>query len=199
MSYVPRAFVCVQCEKPFSVQPSKVLAMHERGLCSRQCLGEAAKETRVCPSCRATFRAYRTHKDRFCTKTCRTTGKTTLVSCLECGDAFRVKPYRVRAGEAKYCSATCKGRAQDEGRTSADHRFRRSSEYRAWRADVFARDDFTCQECYRRGGWLEADHIKSFNLFPELRLVVGNGRTLCKPCHKLTPTYGGRSRRPKAA
>ncbi len=186
-------FVCIECREPFSVAPSKVLPMHRSGLCSRRCLGEAAKETLTCPVCDRVFRAYRTHKTRFCSATCRATGKTTLITCQECGDRFRIKPYRL--AEARYCSLACKGRGQDEGRTDADHRFRRSPPYREWRAGVFTRDDFTCQLCGQRGGWLEADHIKSFNLFPDLRLSLENGRTLCRPCHRLTPTYGARSRR----
>jgi len=63
-------------------------------------------------------------------------------------------------------------------------------EYRFWREAVFKRDDWTCQICNRRGGKLQADHIKPYSLFPELRLDLSNGRTLCIECHKKTPTYG---------
>lgn len=40
----------------------------------------------------------------------------------------------------------------------------------------------------------EADHIKPFAYFPELRLDVNNGQTLCKDCHKKTPTWGERAK-----
>lgn len=64
-------------------------------------------------------------------------------------------------------------------------RLRQSSEYKAWRQAVFARDNWTCQKCGKRGGAMEADHIKLFSRHPELRFAVENGRTLCKaPCHR---------------
>ena len=68
---------------------------------------------------------------------------------------------------------------------------RHSLEYRLWRESVFQRDNYTCIWCGdNRGGNLEADHIRPFALFPELRFVLENGRTLCINCHKTTNTYG---------
>jgi 5-methylcytosine-specific restriction endonuclease McrA len=62
-------------------------------------------------------------------------------------------------------------------------------EYRIWRVAVFTRDNYTCQECGVRGKYMEADHIKPWALYPELRYAIDNGRTLCKPCHMKTETY----------
>lgn len=67
------------------------------------------------------------------------------------------------------------------------------AEYRDWRKTVFARDDYTCLWCGKRGVELNADHIKPFALYPELRLEISNGRTLCVPCHETTDTYKGRT------
>ena len=64
-------------------------------------------------------------------------------------------------------------------------------EYRSWRKDVFKRDNYTCVECGDScGGNLEAHHIKGWIDFPDLRLDVSNGITLCKECHKKTDNYG---------
>lgn len=70
--------------------------------------------------------------------------------------------------------------------------FWQSPEYKEWRRKVFERDSYTCKFCgissksARKRVCLEAHHIKKFSSYPELRLVVENGITLCKPCHKIT-------------
>lgn len=74
---------------------------------------------------------------------------------------------------------------------SIEKTIRHSPEYKEWRNKVFERDNYTCQECRKTGGYLEADHIKPFALHPDLRLEILNGRTLCRPCHRKTPTFGG--------
>lgn len=57
-------------------------------------------------------------------------------------------------------------------------------EYEEWRKSVFERDNYTCQKCNVRGGDLEAHHINSYKEYPDLRLDINNGITLCKKCHK---------------
>lgn len=81
------------------------------------------------------------------------------------------------------------------GITTENNRIRSSMEYREWRKKVFERDNYTCQHCNKRGGiTLHADHIKQFALYPDLRLDVNNGRTLCLDCHKKTDTYSAKKR-----
>jgi 5-methylcytosine-specific restriction endonuclease McrA len=66
---------------------------------------------------------------------------------------------------------------------------RSSQEYANWRLKVFERDGFKCVACGdNRGGNLQAHHILSFAKYPELRLEVSNGTTVCDKCHnKLHP------------
>ena len=78
----------------------------------------------------------------------------------------------------------------DGTRRSASKIERQSVEYRLWRESVFKRDGWSCQICGTSGCEVQADHIKPFALYPELRFAIDNGRTLCIPCHKATPTYG---------
>lgn len=96
----------------------------------------------------------------------------------------------------KYCSYDCsrkhqrdyvlKGKAHPRWKGGIAKRRRWTFEYIQWRKSVFERDNYTCQFCKKRGGDLEADHIKGWAEYPEFRFEVSNGRTLCLPCHRTT-------------
>lgn len=80
----------------------------------------------------------------------------------------------------------------DGTKTPLNMKIRHSVEYKLWREAVYRRDKYKCVWCGVVGGKLEADHIKSFSQFPELRFAIDNGRTLCKSCHKTTSNYGNK-------
>lgn len=85
------------------------------------------------------------------------------------------------------------------GITEINQKIRTTLEYRLWREAVFKRDNYTCVWCFAKNGngktvVLNADHIKQFAHYPELRFAIDNGRTLCKSCHKKTNTYGNSSK-----
>lgn len=59
-----------------------------------------------------------------------------------------------------------------------------SIDYKELRKNVFARDDYTCQMCYKlSNGDLQLHHIKEVCKNHELILVNNNCITLCKVCH----------------
>jgi len=81
--------------------------------------------------------------------------------------------------------------------------------YREWRTAIFTRDNFTCVLCSKTGVYVEADHypvrfvdilrknkIETVDQALECKKLwdVGNGRTLCKPCHLKTITWGRKPR-----
>lgn len=182
---------CVRCGKPFSITPT----YYKRGVrrCSLAC-ATAGKRGRP-KSLEHRYKiglAQRGKRHSWITPD----GRKRLSLALR----GRKRPPRDAAWSAKI-SAALVGRPRFDRRgplnpmwrggiSSEHHRIRQSAEYKTWRKAVFERDNHTCQTCGMPGGNLEADHIKPFALFPELRFDVSNGRTLCRPCHRNTPTWG---------
>ena len=71
-----------------------------------------------------------------------------------------------------------------KGETAASKdRLRHQIEMRLWREAIFARDNWTCQKCKKRGGKLVGHHIQNYAEYPELRFAIDNGITLCRDCH----------------
>ena len=60
---------------------------------------------------------------------------------------------------------------------------RKTKEHRHWRNAVLERDGHRCTECSISDTRLDAHHIKSFTLFPELRFDINNGIAVCVSCH----------------
>jgi len=80
----------------------------------------------------------------------------------------------------------------NDNSTSRNQIIRSSLEYKLWREAVFKRDNWACIWCGNKGK-LNADHIKPFAYYPELRFAIDNGRTLCVKCHKSTDTYANKA------
>lgn len=70
------------------------------------------------------------------------------------------------------------------GVTPIQEKIRKSLKYVTWRKDVFERDKYTCSNCGKVGGELNAHHIKKFYKHKELRFDINNGITLCESCHR---------------
>lgn len=117
--------------------------------------------------------------------------------CLNCNSINK-------KSESKHCIVCYKKIRSSEnspnwkgGKTSATKLFRQSKVYKIWRQSVFQRDSYTCISCGNKNGKgktvkLNAHHIKPFSLFPELRLAIDNGVTLCVSCHRKTDTFAGK-------
>lgn len=115
--------------------------------------------------------------------------------CTVCDKKVLTQPTQMKYRNRKTCSIKCRGvfrhqealkRRKEYSKHQLDRLARYSPEAEEWRKSVFARDDYTCQVCGVRGTYIEADHIKPFAYFPELRYELTNGRTLCRTCHNKT-------------
>ena len=130
-------------------------------------------------------------------------GGEEIRKCTYCRKEFKVPHDRIKdKTRGKFCSRSCKGKYHHgelgfnwKGGPSVTKRPRDSFEYTQWRKAVFERDNYTCVWCGdNTGGNLNADHIKPWAYYLELRFDVDNGRTLCVPCHKETDTYMNKAR-----
>lgn len=111
-------------------------------------------------------------------------GRQTIGNCIDCSKRL--------AGQTAVRCYKCRGEyfrgSRHHNWTGAQDKqpqaLRRSTIYKQWARSVFTRDNHTCQACNKRGGKLQAHHDLPYILFPDLRLELLNGMTLCIKCHK---------------
>lgn len=139
--------------------------------------------------------------DLRCNKNMSTYEIANIYGCHNCTISEKLKTLGIPVINRRY-----------NGRTSLNMLIRNCKESKDWRCKVFERDDYTCQVCGKRGGDLEAHHIKSFYSIMSkflkeydqfspiedketlVRLALkykpfwnlDNGQTLCVECHRKT-------------
>ena len=159
-----------------------------------------------CEICGREWKDYpsRVGKKIFCSNKCR--GKSLVVLCRKRSvgnkwgalrnitPEYRKKMSKIFKGKISPNGSKAKIGSKNPnwkgGVSPINKRIRRSSKFFQWRKQVFERDNYTCQLCFKRGGELHPDHIKQFAYYPKLRFELSNGRTLCKECHMKTKTWG---------
>lgn len=170
-------YECKNCNKIFECRDRHRKAK----FCSHSCYAESLRKKRYCLVCGLHIHWYQKY---FCSWDCSGVFKQGKGLKETHKANLRGPRPHMREEKAYNYTGSTRARTTDMGR----------AEYRNWRRQVFERDDYTCQFCEERGGKLNADHIKPYSLFPELRYDIENGRTLCVECHKKTDTYMVKSR-----
>ena len=125
----------------------------------------------------------RTETSKYCSKNCWI-NRRVLAICEYCN-----KPITSYFGK-KYCSRECSHKAMVgdkatrwvDGKSLERDRARLGTQLKAWRKEVFMRDNYTCQECGVKG-FIHAHHIKEWALYEDKRFDIDNGITLCVNCH----------------
>jgi len=122
-------------------------------------------------------------------------GRGTRWKCeCECGAIVKTYTTELNNGHTKSCgcyhsdvsSRVHSGENNvnwNGGTTAPLIKERGSRRYKAWRNGVFARDDYTCQRCSTKGGYLHAHHMSGFAECEIKRYLTSNGVTLCRDCH----------------
>lgn len=202
--------LCSICGKQFYRKPS-LIVNKETICCSRKCLSirrrKLGEVVNFCERCGISFTTIGSMTRKYCSEECHR--PPLIKTCPVCNKEFRSHPCEKKIFCGKLCSdkvrrgKVTKARGQHRpqiagenschwrgGITKATDKARKCIELYEWRKSVFERDNYTCVKCGVRCGngraiILQADHIRPFSIFPELRFDINNGQTLCYECHKL--------------
>lgn len=198
--------VCLRCNEEFDASCFDV----KRGYgnyCSRLCAARdqwaGCQDEMVCETCGESILVANSkikNGAKYCSPECYRMARmstTEMVPCEVCGKEIRVTRSKKRRGVGRFCSRKCFGIGKSGpnatnwkgGKTPEKVLIRCRRDYAEWREMVFARDDWACQDCGVRSNKqnhlvINAHHVFSFAEFPEHRLAVWNGVTLCLDCHK---------------
>ena len=125
--------------------------------------------------------------------------KRSKEACINVGNATRGRRHSVLTKEKMRLSHLReKGSNWQGGITRINLSIRNSARCCMWRDKVFEKDDWKCQLCLEKGGYLHAHHLKSFSdiikdenikslddISPQSQLWdVENGSTMHIHCHK---------------
>lgn len=140
-------------------------------------------------------------------------GRTSKI-CKVCKKEMLLPPWDIKR---KFCGRACwalgtRGKGSpvykgSKGIARLRDRIAQMPEYRQWHAAILKRDKYKCTNCgakHSKKTPLEVDHIKRFLHIAEMNKIftpedarkckelwdTSNGRTLCKPCHRASDTYG---------
>lgn len=203
---------CVKCNKLFEIIKSRI-NKSKRHFCSTNCrntfcgqekrLNKYPKIVGICKYCNKDIIAQYMAMDKpwrkFCSYICKTIWRNKNIpqttnqrrlagERLKNRDMTWTEERRIKWAESLKGD---KSQFWKGGLTDKNRNHRNSVHYAIWREKIFARDNWTCQICNIRGGViLNADHIKSWALYPDLRFELSNGRTLCLSCHLKTDNFG---------
>lgn len=185
---------CLKCNKEFEFRACPTDVATGRGkYCSKKCSRLARRtlpRTYKCIICGKRRKNKYGKIKRFCSLKCGGTGRIPAIK----GKTKKDYPKLANSGVKKGNIPSNKGQPRYDIRGEKNNLWkggktqlrypRETVEYHDWKRSVFARDNWTCQKCKVRGGKLQADHIKWWALYPELRYEISNGQTLCRKCHR---------------
>ena len=198
--------ICPTCHKRFYISPYYI---NKTTYCCRKCADKGRKKGiyKTCPVCKKKFYVFPhlVNEQTYCSQKCSIIAKREKLKpsyynrhfrkgkykiCEFCGKPYYCEKYRI--DKSFFCSRSCAAKFKNGekasnwqgGKTTKNMILRNRIEYHLWRKKVFERDNYTCQDCDKRGCELNAHHVKSFSEYPELRLDITNGVTLCKECHQ---------------
>ena len=112
--------------------------------------------------------------------------KAKWLCVCNCGRNSTVRTARLLNGETKTCGVCIRTGenhyAWKIDRSDMDSKM--EPWVKQWRKAVYKRDGWNCQNCGKHGGNLRAHHLYSWAAYPEKRIFLENGTTMCPKCHE---------------
>lgn len=194
---------CEHCSKKFERYECDIKS---KVYCSKECSNEVHKVSIKCLCCKEKFKVakHMAHR-KYCSKECfgiMHKGDNNTAKTKEVRDKISSKNKGLKRTLEmnKFNSERNKGSLHYNwkgGISALTARIRTLGQYKQWRFEVFKRDNFTCQKCFKRGFKLNAHHKVNFSTIVKEEAIntiegaensknmfnIDNGETLCKPCH----------------
>lgn len=193
---------CKQCNREFTRKDGRSLSSwYKQKFCSNECRSISPKRTGVPVSEKTRLKLSIAGKGRPSHAWTKESREKARLAKLGRKHSETHRLNQIKSAKRGNLNHKWKG-----GVSKVDKIIRRMSEYFKWRSNVFERDNWSCQTCGFRGGYVTAHHIQSFaSILREFNIMnqeearvcvklwdINNGVTLCENCHKLTDNYKGR-------
>jgi 5-methylcytosine-specific restriction endonuclease McrA/endogenous inhibitor of DNA gyrase (YacG/DUF329 family) len=187
LSHKTKESFCKECQKPIKSYNGKVF-------CSDECRKKYGKKMVICLVCgKIQYLKPSLNNRLYCSVKCRSIAQSgneksehVEINCEFCGKVIRIRKKHYDLYGKRYCSQECYSKSQINPDRESFMRDRDCDKMKDWRNSIFARDNYICQKCHKKGGKLNAHHIIPFSVDEGLRFEPSNGITLCKECHKKT-------------
>lgn len=176
---------CETCDGEFAVPQVRA---EKAKYCSRACdhIAKVKRVDRICAVCGNVYQCKPSSRTHHCSRACGnvSTSKPKIqIGCQHCGTTFDVWP---SLAKRQFCSPKCRYAFQ----RAQNRAGRGTARYNEWRAEVFERAGYRCEDCGTLSGPKQAHHIQPWAKFPALRYDISNGMCLCQSCHSNRhPTY----------
>ena len=178
---------CLVCKKEYKARPNDV--RHRRTkYCSISC--QRNRKTGIekkCIICKKKIYVYKSRVKRgqgkYCSRQCFGKGKALEVKGEK--NYFYGKKHTDKTKKTISISKQCINEQEWRGFITPQNKVERIKFGDTVQKEVLKRDNYICQNCEKRGGYLHVDHIKPWSKYIGDRFKMDNLRTLCRECHYL--------------
>lgn len=150
--------------------------------------GNKYYEFDACPEC---GESYLGQREGYCNRQCSIKNNEKMIGSFfgrthskKSREKNRLVHLGISAKNYNYPDRTGENNPNWKGGISEHRKYYRTKEYENWRKSVFEKDNYTCWNCAKTGGKLQAHHVYEVSKFPHLMYETSNGITLHEKYHR---------------